>query len=162
MATPRRSARIAALAAATPATAAATAPAVTQQPLRRSARLAAKQNPDRWANPIYSGLLPSVCAKLDADNMFIHDHLAKTAAATDISRKATLIIDLFQYLYTNDLLLLRCSKFRAAVMNKLEGIHGDPWVKANTTATQRRTIAALYKLFTERYKENESHPLYLA
>ncbi len=145
-------------------------------PLRRSARLAAKptivyceddttfkRNPDHWnTSPAYSGLIPYLCAKLDADNKAVRERLAKFDEAADAVAKTHLTIDLFRYLYINNLLLLRSPSFRKAVMEKLNEIRTSPSITALITPTQHGIIVEQHKLFTEYYKEMTTHPLYVA
>lgn len=176
--TPRRSARIATKVAANNSMAdtgmavVAAAPAIITP--RRSARLAAKskvvycadgstykRNPSHWTtNPAYIGLIPYTCAKLDNDIMAMREYLEKVDVAKGAVNKAERVIEIFEYLYTNQLLILRVPRFRTVAMEKLAEIHNDSWVMANITPTQRRMIKAQYKLFTERYNTMVSHPLY--
>jgi hypothetical protein len=182
---PRRSPRIAAQMAArapvapapapaAPAPARAPAPAPTTP--RRSPRFVEKpvvvycadgssykRNPSHWTtNPYYIGLIPHACAKLDNDRKAVREYLDRIEAAKGIVAKADVFIEMYRYLCSNDLLLLRIPKFRQVAMKKLEVTNTDQYTITHITPTQRRIIAAQYKLFTERYRTMVGHPLFIA
>jgi hypothetical protein len=185
MIAPRRSARIAAKMA-TPVTqplrrserltaapvapvAAPVAVPVTAQPLRRSARLGARTQsypgygvpPSHWAkHRAYTGLTWDQCRKLDKNIARVYEYLSAVDLETCLVTRADLVIRLIQYLYHNDLLVLRNPKFRATVTNKLEEILNSTSM-ARITPTQRR-ILRTQKLWTYKYREMTSHPLYVA
>jgi hypothetical protein len=161
---PRRSPRIAAQMAA-----AAPAPVAAQQPLRRSARIAARTqsypshgvSPSHWAkHRAYTGLTWDQCRKLDKNIARVYEYLSAVDLDTCLVTRAELVIRLIQYLYHNDLLVLRNPKFRATVTNKLEEILNSTSM-ARITPTQRR-ILRTQKLWTYKYREMTSHPLYVA
>ena len=77
--------------------------------------------------------------------------------------KAETMLELYQYLYTNDLLILCEPKFRAAAMAKLEEIVNDDYVMSEEiTGTQSRNLRAQHKLWKNKHKEMETDPLYVA
>ncbi len=173
----RRSARLATAPVAAPvaAVAAVAAPvaapvaAVTAQPLRRSARLAAKTqsypsdgvSPSHWANRTYTGLTWGQCRKLDENIAQVREYLGAIELAAGVVNKAETVIGLFRYLYTNELLVLRNPRFRAAVMNKLEEILNSGSM-TRITVTQSRILRAQHKLWKNKYNEMTGHPLYVA
>jgi hypothetical protein len=160
---PRRSPRIAAKMAA-----AAPAPVAAQQPLRRSARIAAKTQshpshgvtPSHWADMYYTGLSWDLCRKLDTNIVRACEWVVAVDMATGVVKKAEAMIGLFQYLYTNELLLLRVPSFRTAAMNKMEEILNSGTAMANITSTQSRVLRTQHKLWKNKYNEMTTHPLY--
>lgn len=175
-AAPRRSARIAAkMATAAPvaapvAPAPVAAPVAAQQPLRRSARIAAKTQshpshgvtPSHWANRIFTGLTWDQCRKIDENIAQVREYLGAVDMATSVVKKAEATIGFFQYLYTNELLVLRAPKFRTLVMEKLDEILNSGTAMANITSTQSRVLRAQHKLWKNKYNEMTTHPLYVA
>lgn len=174
---PRRSPRIAAkMAAAAPVAAPmapvapVAAPVAAQQPLRRSARIAAKTqsypshgvSPSHWANRIFTGLTWDQCRKIDENIAQVREYLGAVDMATSVVKKAEATIGFFQYLYTNELLVLRAPKFRTLVMEKLNEILNSGTAMANITSTQSRVLRAQHKLWKNKYNEMTTHPLYVA
>ena len=174
-AAPRRSARIAALAAAPRRSAriaakmaAAPVAAPVEQPLRRSARIAAKTQshpshgvtPSHWANRIFTGLTWDQCRKIDENIAQVSEYLHAVGMATSVVKKAEATIGFFQYLYTNELLVLRAPKFRTLVMEKLDEILNSGTAMANITSTQSRVLRTQHKLWKNKYNEMTTHPLY--
>ena len=135
------------------------APVAPQQPLRRSARIAAKTQshpshgvtPSHWANMYYTGLSWDLCKKLDTNIARVREWVTAVDTATGVVNKVDAVMGLFQYLYTNELLLLRVPSFRTAAMNKMEEI---------LTTTQMRALRAQHKLWKKKYIEMTTHPLY--
>jgi hypothetical protein len=180
MATPvtqplRRSARLAAPVAAPVAAVAApvAAPvpvAPVAQPLRRSARLAARTqsypshgvSPSHWANRTFTGLTWGQCRKLDENIAQVREYLGAVDLETSLVNRAECVIRLFQYLYHNELLVLRNPRFRATVMNKLEEILNNGSTMAKITPTQSRILRTQHKLWEYKYTAMTTHPLYVA
>jgi hypothetical protein len=166
----RRSARLAAPVApvAAPVPVAA-APVPVAQPLRRSARLAAKTqsypshgvSPSHWANRTYTGLTWGQCRKLDENIAQVREYLGAIELATDLVIRVEYTIGLFQYLYHNELLVLRNPRFRTVVMNKLEEILNSGSM-ARITPTQSRILRTQHKLWKYKYTAMTTHPLYVA
>lgn len=175
---PRRSARIAAKMATAAPVAARRSPRIiakptavaAQQPLRRSARIAAKTQshpshgvtPSHWADMYYTGLSWDLCKKLDTNIARVREWVTAVDTATGVVNKVDAVMGLFQYLYTNELLLLRVPSFRTAAMNKMEEILNSGTAMANITSTQSRVLRTQHKLWKNKYKEMTTHPLYVA
>ena len=165
---PRRSPRIAAKMTAAPVVAPVAAPVAA--PVRRSMRLAIlsevnsmKTDPSHWyTHTSYKGLPRTTCLWMDGVMAQVREYLGAIEMATNAVDKATLMIWMFQYLYTYDLLVLRSPRFRAVAMEKLEGILNSGSTMAKITATQSRKLRAQHKLWKNKYKEMETDPLYVA
>ena len=100
--------------------------------------------------------------KLDNDRKIVKEYLDMIETAKGPVAKADMFIQIYRYLYTHDLLLLRIPKFREVAMKKLEATRTDQHTMSLITPVQRRIIATQYKIFTERYRTMASHPLYIA
>jgi hypothetical protein len=110
----------------------------------------------------YTGLSWDLCRKLDTNIARTRELVAAVAMATGVVKKAEAVIGLFQYLYTNELLILRNPRFRAVIMDKLEEILNDIYTVVNMTTTQTRVLLAQHKFWKNKYNEMTTHPLYLA
>jgi hypothetical protein len=91
----------------------------------------------------------------------VREYIGAIELATGLVDRAELVIRLFQYLYINDLLILRSPKFRTVAMEKLEE-NLNSGSMARITPTQSRILRTQHKLWKNKYKEMTSHPLYVA
>ena len=134
---------------------------------RIAAKMAASvpNTPSYWStHPSYKGLSRDLCEKMDNDHAQVREYLVKMKQQTICwEYKAETMLELYQYLYTNNLLILREPKFRAATMANLEETVNDDYVMSEEiTVTQSRNLRAQHKLWKNKYKEMVSDPLYVA
>lgn len=145
---------------------------------RRSARIAAQPTATRHfpcghvskiprqsqkpAYDIYNGLTPEQIKQVETDRMHMRALLKIQEHAVGTVNRADKAIAVYEYMYANNLILLRSPNFRTVLLDKLNETHNDVHTMAKITLAQRDALNVLYGRITELLRHIVKDPLYVA